>query len=837
MSPRRITVLASLAATALVAAAVLCLHAISSRSEMRSFLLITIDTLRPDHVGCYGCRSARTPQMDALALNGVRFAKAATACPLTTPSHATILTGVYPPRHKIRDNAGFVLASGCATLAEIFKQHGYATGAVISGAPLASEFGLNRGFDFYDDTFTSTAIAAKRTGDAHAVPKNNEKKAEETTAAALRWLKTLRGGQSFFLWVHYYDPHVAYRPPSPFREEYAENPYDGEIAYTDMCIAGLLNGMRDLGFLRDTTVVLTSDHGEGLGQHGEETHGLFLYDTTMLVPLIFHSPGRIAGGVTRPELVRTVDIAPTLLDIARIPVPPDLDGRSLLPRLGPSPDREPREAYMENYSNRINFGWSELRGIRTDRQKYIAAPTPELYDLDADPAEMKNLAPSGQGAAEMAGRLDALTKALDAGSAAAQASPGSARVLAQLRSLGYVAGGYGLSEPATDVPRPDPKDMVGVATDMLHALATARDGDVEGGISMLRRICERDKSNVSAWHWLANFCEQACYLPEAAAAYRQAVQLAPSSSALRSEMGNLLLEMGDVPAAASAFQEGIRTAPEFAPFHKGLGDVLYRSGKTDEAVAEYAQAAKLDPGYLDARLELAFVTAVMKDREDGLAQLRKLIDEHPRSIQARRVCADALRVLGRPKEAVDELHAAIGLDPEQPEPYLDLAGLLLDAGCYNDAKTPISRALQILPNSAEAYHKLGKYCFFTGNKKEAEVAYRKAILLNPRRSEFHNDLGAALHEQGRRTEAIWEYQKAVQLDDKNGDAFYNLGAALLQSKRDADGVAALRRAAALRADRTPMVIGLLKQLLRLEPNNAAAKALLDEIAPKEIKGP
>ncbi|NOZ19526.1 MAG: sulfatase-like hydrolase/transferase [Planctomycetes bacterium] len=825
----------TIASAIVVLAALLAVLLPRLGARPRNVLLITIDTLRPDHLGCYGYGNIRTPNIDRLAEEGVRFEKVVVPVPLTTPSHASILTGVYPTRHKIRDNAGFVLAPGCLTLAEVLQAKGYATGAVVSAAPLAAEFGLNRGFDFYDDRFTSLAIPAKRTGDAHAVPEENEKKGDEATAAALEWLRgTTRSatGRPFFLWVHYYDPHVAYAPPQPFRDQYPQRPYDGEIAYTDACIGKLLDGMKELGVYENTHVILTADHGESLGEHGELTHGIFLYDATVLVPLILHPAGGQKRGVVYPHQVRSVDIMPTILDLAGVSIPDGLHGRDLMPAVAHGSQPPNPVAYLENYANRINFGWCVLRGIRTDTRKYIHSTLPELYELDVDPGETKNRVNDSSEADRMKQKLSDLISRLATDAGPEQTSPGSSAVLAKLRSLGYAAGGYGFSLDADDAQRPDPKQMIGVGNDMLRALAMAREGKIDEAILALEKVCNKDKTNVSAWHWLANLTQQAGYEHAALSAYRKAVALAPDSPGLRCEMGYLLMKMGDLKAAEETYRSVIRERPKFAQAHKGLADVCYYTGRIDDAAKAYARAIELDPADLDAQLERAFALTVMKDQETGLEEYRKIIETHPKDAKVRCGLADALRALGKYKEAVDELHLAIKLAPDRPAAYLELAGLLLDTGHYKEAKVPIARSLQILPDSARAANQLGKYYYLAGDKKKAELAYRKAVYLNPGSSEYHSDLGAALQKQRRFSEAIREYEKAVRLDDRNADALFNLGSALFQAKRDAEGVAAFRRALALRPDFARRVLFLLNQLLRLEPKNKAAASLRNE-----IKGP
>lgn len=369
-------------------------------SSKPNIVLITIDTLRADHLGCYGYNKKTSPALDQIAATSLRFQRAYSAAPLTLPSHTTILTGVYPNKHGYRDNA-FFAPTRYPLVSESLKKQGYHTAAFISGAPLSSRFGLNKGFDYYDDEF-----------------QGRQRTADETTSRALEWLKKAQG--PYFLWVHYFDPHSPYDPPESYRKQFSTTPYDGEIAFVDSEISKLWKAIGDRA-----VVILTADHGESLGEHGESTHGIFVYDATLLVPLILHGPDINTGVRTDP--VTLCDIAPTILQIAGASPNPDLDGVSLLS------ESQDRTLFAESLYAKRNFGYSALfAGIRKNN-KYILAPIPEFYDLKTDPNEKINLVKKSD-PKQWAGPVEQYSKVV----ATTQEPPLPPEELEKLRSLGYV---------------------------------------------------------------------------------------------------------------------------------------------------------------------------------------------------------------------------------------------------------------------------------------------------------------------------------------------------------------------------------------------------------------
>src|SRR5262245_22339298 len=461
----------------------------------RPIVLVTIDTLRADRLGSYGSTRNLTPALDRFAETASQFTAAVTQVPITLPAHASILTGLHPARHGVRTNDGFRLAAGVPTIAEAVQRRGYATGGFIGGYPLQASYGLARGFDRYGGGFLKKAGAVERPADA-------------VVDAALGWIESHRS-QPFLVWLHLFDPHSPYAPPPPFAAAHAGAPYDGEVAYTDAAIGRLVDRLRQLELFGRSTVIVVADHGESLGEHGERTHGTFLYDATIRVPLLIKLPdGTAARTIGVP--VETTDLAPTMAAMADASLG-DVDGCSLLPLLrGAAGDAE-RPAYAESYYQNVLLGWSPLRAVRTGHWKFIEAPRRELYDLQNDPAERLNHVDDH--AALAAG----LQRALPASEDAVQAGRGSAAAESaeRLRSLGYTSG----STLATTATRKvDPKDRVEVwaaIEDGVDAIAH----DPQAAQRAFSRALSLDPRNGLATKYLADISFRAGKLREAREGY------------------------------------------------------------------------------------------------------------------------------------------------------------------------------------------------------------------------------------------------------------------------------------------------------------------------------
>src|SRR5437868_4872731 len=400
-------------------------------------VVITIDTLRADHLGCYGYKQVHTPNIDALAASGVKFERAFTPVPITLPSHTVIFTGTYPMLNGMHDFSANRLGPEPPTLALVLKENGYATGAVVASAVLDSRFGLNRGFDFYYDHFDFNRLEESNIEEM-------ERPGNVVADVTLDWLSQ-NYQKKFFLWMHLYDPHFPYRPPTPYANEYRDHPYDGEIAFADAQVGRLIHFLKMKDLYKNTLIVLSGDHGESLGEHGEKTHGFFIYNATLHVPLLIHLPGGSSPKVV-PALVNLADLMPTVLQALKVEVPSQVQGRNLLSLMKTTAQGDSRGLYAETFLPRLHFNWSELRSIESEKYQFIEAPKPELYDLAKDPAETQNLYAEKKAVAEeLRASLRKLISQYSAGHELAEMTALDPALMERLKSLGYagVAGGSG----------------------------------------------------------------------------------------------------------------------------------------------------------------------------------------------------------------------------------------------------------------------------------------------------------------------------------------------------------------------------------------------------------
>jgi arylsulfatase A-like enzyme/cytochrome c-type biogenesis protein CcmH/NrfG len=543
-------------------------------------LLITVDTLRPDALGWVAGRNA-TPEIDRLAGDSFKFPGAIAPVPLTLPSHAALMTGLFPRRLGLRDN-GQVVPPGPRTLAEALKARGYATAAFVSGYPLDSAFGLDRGFDVYDD-----ALSPGSDGDL-------ERPADATLAAALRWLPTAPAPR--FAWVHFYDPHYPYEPHAEHPRPGPRGAYDGEVAYVDAAVGRLAAAF---GAPDDALIVFAADHGESLGEHGEGTHGFFIYDSTVVVPLFFRWPGRVASG-SSAAAARLVDVAPTVLDLLGIPAAAAVDGVSLRATLaGGAAVAEP--AYIETFQPWNSYGWSPLKAIRHRGLKLIAAPRPELYDLAIDPGETRNLI------GERPSDASALSRLLDAAQKAPAAAPAAIDpdARARLEALGYVSGGAASADPPAEGLR-DPKDGNRLRALLTEGDAHLRRAEAAAAVAAFDAVLREDPDNRFALHRSGLALLRSGAPARAVPRLQKAVRLDPASPEARIALAEALSKAGRHKEAVEHWMEATRLQPRRADLWANLGSALGASGRTQEAVAALARAVELKPEDPRLRVRLAF---------------------------------------------------------------------------------------------------------------------------------------------------------------------------------------------------------------------------------------
>lgn len=568
-------------------------------ASVKNVLLITIDTLRADHVGAYGDAGARTPNLDALARDGARVERAWTTAPITLTAHTSLLSGRYPPAHGARHN-GMSVDTAVPTLATTFKAAGFATAAFVSAFPLDQRFGLARGFDTYNDQFGR---------DASGRPLN-ERVGADTVALASAWLDQHRDGP-FFLWVHLFDPHAPYGSAGSggtVRERYAN-----EVAIADRDAGAMIAALKDAA--SSTLIVATADHGEAFGEHGEIGHSMFVYDTTLRVPLLMRGPGIPPATIVRGD-VSLVDVAPTIMALASLAAI-DGDGRSFVAALAGEPV-PPRPLYAETFAPLLDFGWASLRAVREDGWKYIAAPKPEIYNTAGDAAEATNLLSSEAARASRAAEQVAKWSGPELAAQPQIANDAAKR----LQSLGYLSG---TAKPAKS--RPDPKDRIDIAAQFARVSSEELTGDA--AIGALESILRRDPSNPQA-HLRLGFAEAVRNRCDRAAPhFRAALAAGMPSADAGLGLAQCLLQTGDVAGATRALEAASRAEPGNPVVEANLGLISLQNRDFSTAITRLRAALRADPGLLEARFALARALANAGDRQSALGEAETLLRQLP----------------------------------------------------------------------------------------------------------------------------------------------------------------------------------------------------------------
>lgn len=613
-------------------------------------VFITIDTLRADHLGCYGYKQIQTPNIDALAAHGVRFDRAYTPVPVTLPAHTAIFTGTYPTLSGMHDFSGNKLSPSQTTLASLLKEHGYATAAVLGSAVLDSRFGLNQGFDFYYDHFDFNRLQESNLQEM-------ERPGNVVADVALDWLgKNYKA--PFFLWMHLYDPHYPYRPPSPFAEQYKDQPYDGEIAFADAQVGRLISFLKAKGLYENTLIVLSGDHGESLGEHGEKFHGFFIYNATVHVPVIIHFPGNDSAK-TQPELISLTDLMPTVLQALKIDIPSQVQGRSLLPLMTPKKDDASRSLYSETFLPRIHFNWSELRAVETEKYHFIQAPKPELYDLTADPAETRNLYSDKKAVAdELHARLNGLIHQYSADHELADKTGLDPALMERLKSLGYAGFSGGGSPAATGTILPDPKDRIQAYELISDAIAESQHGEYQSSTEKLLAALKTDPASVPVHYLLGLNYYRLHEFQEAADEFQRVLQLSPDYELAVFNLGLAYARTGDFDQAIQTLKRALELDNTNFSAAYNLGAAYQRKQMVPEAMAAFRQAISVNPDYAAAHRALGELLLYQGQVDESIAELRRSTELEPRDPGTHVALAKALRAKGLNAEADEEMRTA-----------------------------------------------------------------------------------------------------------------------------------------------------------------------------------
>jgi arylsulfatase A-like enzyme/tetratricopeptide (TPR) repeat protein len=642
----------------------------------RNVLLVTIDTLRADVVGSYGGR-ALTPNLDRLGAHGARFTSAHAHGVVTLPAHASLLTGRYPYEHGIRDNTGYRFPASMPTMATLLKAQGFATAAFIGGFPLDRRFGLHVGFDVYDDRL---GVQAGETGE-------RERRADAVVASALDWIGRQSG--KWFAWVHVYDPHVTYAAPPEWASRFPADPYLAEVSWTDFALGALFD--RLASGPRPTLIVATSDHGEGLGDHGELTHGIFAYETTLHVPLVVAEAGPRAargGGVTIDASVRHVDVLPTVLDAVGAPPVSGVSGASLTGLVaGDAPGDRP--AYFEAMSPAVARGWAPLRGVIAGRDKYIDLPIPELYDLAADPEERRN------DATTRADRARVLYNVLKTFNVAPPGRPAAEtpETRERLRSLGYVGGGSGVVRE-TFTEADDPKRLIALEQAIQRAMQAWEQGRADEAAGLLRGVIAERPDTEDAYRRLALMYWRQGNARAAIATLEDALRAGVTQSEVKIKLGQYLIEAGRADRAVALLQTFQDADPDALV---ALGNAYVALGRRNDALAAFGRLLDLDPRNGLAHENIGVVHLQARDYAAAEASLRRAIDLDPTLAGAHTALGVVLSVTGRRDEAIDVWKRAVAADPAELRALFNLTVTLSAAGRPAEARPYGERFLQLAP--------------------------------------------------------------------------------------------------------------------------------------------
>jgi len=676
-------------------------------------ILVTLDTTRADRLGVYDYQQGLTQGFDEFAKRGVVFERAYAPAPITLPSHTTMLTGLYPPEHGLRVNGAGRLATTIPLLPEILKHHGYDTGAFIAAVVLDSMYGLDRGFDTYDDDLSLSETRSLMDSDEH------RREGQDVMNSAMSWLKK-RTSRPFFCWIHLYDAHGPYDTrPALFGKRFAENPYDAGIAVEVSEFKRLLTFLKDRKLDKNTLIVVAGDHGEGLDDHTEIEHGMLVYNTTLRVPLVFVDPRHDQSGIRVSDAVSLVDLMPTVLDILRIPVPKHVSGRSLLAAMNGNAITS-AACYAEAESPFDINRWCPLYTVITDRWKYIQTTRPELYDLENDPGELSNLAESNVDECERTRNvLEAKQESF------VRVDPQkvelSEKDRANLGDLGYVTGGNKAAHAKksdADV-LPDIKDMLPYLAKYERARLIGLQGKLEETITLLREIVEVRNDFTAASVLLGDCLHRLNRMDEAAEAYRPVVDQRPDLARVRLSFAQALASQGHFEQAVAQFLEVVKQDPDRALPCFQLAEALLALQRFDEAIFQYREAIRIDPEFVLASVRLG----------------------------------DLLAKLERPADAAICFERAVGLEPKNTAARSGLLKVLLQMKEYGKAVQLAGQSVAVDPTSFEARFNLGSILAAQQRYEEAIAQYREAQKLrpdDPRPSQRIQQTEAAMNRAGKR---------------------------------------------------------------------------------------
>jgi arylsulfatase A-like enzyme/tetratricopeptide (TPR) repeat protein len=681
-----------------------------------NILLVTLDTTRADRIGAYGYTAAATPRLDGLAKDGILFEHCITPSAFTLPSHSTIMTGLYPPQHGVRLNGDAALGQANETLAERLTANGYRTGAFAGAFVLDGRWGLAQGFAHYDDEFH---LGKDQRLDLARV----QRPANQVVDAALAWLEQ-KSTQPFFAWVHLYDAHTPYAPPEPFRARFASSPYDGEIAFADSQVGRLLDWIEQQGLEDDTIVVITGDHGEGLGSHGEDEHGYYIYDYAVRVPLIMRVPG--ASGVRVAQQVRTVDIFPTLLGLVTGEQPNGIEGRSLERLIAGEKEDTPRYAYSESMATNLQYGWSALYSLRTDGYKYIDAPRAELYDLTRDPAESTNrLDEERRVVLQLRAELAKIREEAERRAPKAEEANLDQETVRMLASLGYMSGPGAKPNDAKNLA--DPKDKIHLFESVGFAANLIANDDYKQAAEVLEIVLADDPNVSQAQLLLASAYRKTGRSAQAKTILDAYLKSDPGNVRALIAMAELLADEGRHAEMIAICKRALAADAQNSRAYELLADVHMASGDHAQALPLLRKAVEIQPKLSRSRLNLAAALIAAGQLPEAEQHLDAIVKEYPSFPLAHFHLALLREKQRRPLEARREYEAELAHQPQSVVARFNLGDLLLRMGDTSGAAQQMRMLIEQQPDSARPYLILGQALLTRGELGEVERLARAGL--------------------------------------------------------------------------------------------------------------
>jgi arylsulfatase A-like enzyme/predicted Zn-dependent protease len=719
-----------------------------STARPLSVLLISVDTLRADRLGSYGYPAAATPVLDGLASRGLRFAQAATVAPLTLPAHVSLLTGTFPTFHGVRDNGSFYANDKLTTLAETLKARGYRTGGFVGAFVLDRRWGVAQGFDHYFDNFDLAQFEMSAGLDAAQRP------GKEVVDHALRWLDADRE-TPFFAWVHLYDPHSPYAAAEPYRSRFpatAQGAYDAEIAATDAQVGRVLQHLEQRGRLSRTLVVVVGDHGESLGEHGEQQHGFFVYDAAMRIPLIIAGPAVPARVVS--DQVRIVDVMPTVLQLVGTEAPREMQGVSLVPLTeGKTLDLL---AFSETWYPRYHYGWSELKAVKDGRYKFIAAPRRELYDTQLDPGETEDLSAAKPRLA------DALERGLHdmIARTSVAATPQTPRAVdpeveSRLRALGYVASSV-TRAALVEKPRGDPKDMIRLYNLLKLAASDSVAGNTDAAVAKVRQVLAVDPAVIEAHTMLGNMHSKEGRIAEAIDAYKQALAVDPEHEGAAWSLALAYRQAGKLDEAEAGFERVLQLNPRGAKSLYQMADLAMRRGEFTRAVALLEKGLALDGDRAAFLVKLGEARIELKQFDAAHTSLQEAITTRGDQAMAHYNLALVHEARGDFQAAAAAYEAEIAASPKLYQPHFNLAKILSRSNRQAEAATHFRAAVDKNPTFGTGWLYLAKALLDTGDLEGAERAALRGLSSAPETAMLplgHYVLADVYTRQGRSADA------------------------------------------------------------------------------------